>query len=127
MPASVLVDRIKNFKELHVTMSILPNVLIQVSYLKNVRNNIQKYEKLKKIIDGEHSYHLYKSKHNMQYTFLTNRLHPSTNPELMIHEVRKLGYKHPKVISNLKFKFNSPLPYSWDPLKIMKMLTKFLL
>lgn len=112
-PMPIIVDNINNFNEIHTLVSQIPRAQIKVIHDKNIKINLQDEANYKMLTatltEKKYSWHSYENKQNRSIKVMANKLYHSMEPEKIVQEMRKRGYKLIEATPKLKYKTKQPL------------------
>lgn len=113
-PPPIIVDGINNFNDIHKLISkSIRGFQIKIINNKNIKINVsdgESYQALTKaLLDNEYLWHSFENKQNRPIKVMATRLHHSCNPEEIVSELRKRGYKILEATKKLQYKTKYPL------------------
>lgn len=113
-PPPIIVDGITNFNALRELITkMMTDFQIKIINDKNIKINVTDgicYQALTKALnDNEYSWYSYENKQNRPIRVMAVNLHHSCEPEEIIQDMRKRGYKLLEATRKLKYKTKQPL------------------
>ena len=113
-PPPIIIEGIKNFNDFHEKLSSMTSGFqIKIINKENTKINVQEaecYRNLTKMLtENGISWYSFEDKQNRPIKVIAKRLHHSWEPEKIVNELRKRGYKILEAVNKLKWKTKQPL------------------
>lgn len=114
LPPPIVVDGIENFNEIHEKLDrMMSGFRVKIMNDECIKINVpdeECYRNLTRMLNNEkRAWHSYENKQNRPIKVMAKSLHHSCNPEKIVNELRKRGFKAIDAVNKLQWKTKQPL------------------